>query len=250
MRVEPALNPELRAVYYLPDRAQVRNPRLLRALMAAVSRRGGRLMPFHVVEGFDIHQGRVTAVRTSAGNLPCGTVVMAAGSWSGPLLEPIGVYAPTPPLKGQIVLLRGERPLIGRIVEHGKNYLVPRDDGRVLVGATEENVGFDTRPTALGARDLLDLALRLCPVLSQAEVEATWAGLRPGSVDAKPYIGKAPELENLIVATGHKRAGLQLAPATAEVVTELVLGRPLSLDIEPFRLDRDPDPIADEVFRS
>ena len=250
MRVEPALNPELRAVYYLPDRAQVRNPRLLRALMAAVTRRGGRLMPFHVVEGFDIHHGRVTGVRTSAGNLPCGTVVMAAGSWSGQLLEPIGVHAPTPPLKGQIVLLRGERPLIGRIVEHGKNYLVPRDDGRVLVGATEENVGFDTRPTAVGARDLLDLALRLCPVLSQAEVEATWAGLRPGSVDTKPYIGKAPELKNLIVATGHKRAGLQLAPATAEIVADLVLERPLSLDIEPFRLDREPDPNVDEVFRS
>jgi glycine oxidase len=250
MRVEPALNPQLRAVYYLPDRAQVRNPRLLRALIAAVSGRGGRLMPFHIVEGFDIHQGRVTGVRTNAGNLPCGTVVMAAGSWSGQLLEPIGVHAPTPPLKGQIVLLRGERPLLGRIVEHGKNYLVPRDDGRVLVGATEENVGFDTRPTALGARDLLDLALRLCPVLSQAEVEATWAGLRPGSVDAKPYIGKVPELENLIVATGHKRAGLQLAPATAELVADLVLGRQPRLHLQAFRLNRDPDPDMDEVFRS
>jgi glycine oxidase len=249
-RVEPALNPELRAVYYLPDRAQVRNPRLLRALMAAVSQRGGRLKPFHGVEGFDIHRGRVTGVRTTAGNLSCGVVIVAAGSWSGQLLEPIGVHAPTPPLKGQIVLLRGERPLLGRIVEHGKNYLVPRDDGRVLIGATEENVGFDTRPTALGTRDLLDLALRLCPVLCQAEVEATWAGLRPGSVDTKPYIGKAPELENLIVATGHKRAGLQLAPATAEIVADMVLGRPPRLDCEAFRLDRDPDTNADEVFRS
>lgn len=250
LRVEPALNPELRAVYYLPDRAQVRNPRLLRALMAAISRRGGRLEPFHGVQGFDIRRGRITAVRTTAGTIPCGTVIMAAGPWSGSLLEPIGVHAPTPPYKGQIVLLRGDRPLLGRVVEHGKNYLVPRDDGRVLVGATEENVGFDTRPTALGARDLLDLALRLCPVLNEAEVEATWAGLRPGSVDSKPYIGKAPELENLIVATGHKRAGLQLAPATAEIVADLVLGRPPRLDIEAFRLDRDPDPNMDEVFRS
>ncbi len=125
-RVEPALNPELRAVYYLPDRAQVRNPRLLRALMAAVSRRGGRLKPFHGVEGFDIHRDRVAGIRTTTGYLPCGTVVMAAGSWSGQLLEPIGVNAPTPPLKGQIVLLRGEAPLLGRIVEYGKNYLVPQ----------------------------------------------------------------------------------------------------------------------------
>ena len=137
-RVEPALNPELKAVYYLPDRAQVRNPWLLRALMAAVSRRGGRLMPWNGVEGFRVQDRRVTAVRTSVGDLPCGMVVVAAGAWSGSLLETIGVDAPTPPIKGQIVLLRGERPLIRRVVEHGKNYLVPRDDGRVLVGATEE----------------------------------------------------------------------------------------------------------------
>ena len=104
--------------------------------------------------------------------------------------KPIGVHAPTPPFKGQIVLLRSERPLIRRVVEHGKNYLVPRDDGRVLVGATEENVGFDTMPTSRVTRVLVDLAVRLCPVLSEAEVEATWAGLRPGSFDSKPYIGQ------------------------------------------------------------
>ncbi len=137
----------------------------------------------------------------------------------------IGVHAPTPPFKGQIVLLRSERPLIRRVVEHGKNYLVPRDDGRVLVGATEEDVGFDTMPTSQVTRELLDLAVRLCPVLSEAEVEATWAGLRPGSCDSKPYIGRAPGFENVIVASGHKRAGLQLAPATAELVADLVLGR-------------------------
>ncbi len=97
------------------------------------------------------------------GDLPCGTVVVAAGAWSGPLLETIGVHAPTPPFKGQIVLLRADRPLIRRIVEHGKNYLVPRDDGRVLVGATEEDVGFDSTPTSRVTRDLVDLAVRPLP---------------------------------------------------------------------------------------
>ncbi len=249
-RVEPALNPELEAVYYLPDRAQVRNPRLLRALMTAISQRGGRLMPWNGVEGFRVLDRRVTAVRTSVGDLPCGTVVVAAGAWSGPLLETIGVHAPTPPFKGQVVLLRSERPLIRRVVEHGKNYLVPRDDGRVLVGATEENVGFETMPTSQVTRKLLDLAVRLCPVLREAEVEATWAGLRPGSCDSKPYIGHAPGFENVIIATGHKRAGLQLAPATAEVVADLVLGRVPRLDIGPFRIDRDPEPAGDDAFRS
>ena len=150
---------------------------------------------------------------------------MAAGAWSGGLLGDIGVHAPTPPLKGQIVLMRHDRPLLARIVEHGKNYLVPRGDGRVLIGATEENAGFDTRPTATAVHDLLGEALRLCPVLGQAQVEAVWAGLRPGSIDTKPYIGLAPGFRNLIVATGHKRPGLQLSPATAELVAALVMGR-------------------------
>ena len=249
-RVEPALNHALKAAYYLPDRAQVRNPRLLRALMNAISRRGGRLMPWNGVEGFRVQDRRVTAVRTSVGELPCRTVVVAAGAWSGQLLESIGVHAPTPPFKGQVVLLRSERPLIRRIVEHDKNYLVPRDDGRVLVGATEENIGFETMPTSQVTRMLLELAFRLCPVLSEAEVEATWAGLRPGSCDSRPYIGHAPGFENVIVASGHKRAGLQLAPATAELVADLVLGRTPRLDIAPFRLDREPEVAADDTFRS
>ena len=135
---------------------------------------------------------------------------MAAGAWSGLLLADLGVHAPTPPLKGQIVLLRqeGERNSVRRIVEHGKSYLVPRQDGRVLVGATEEDAGFDTRSTAEAVRDLLDEAIWLCPALGRAEVEASWAGLRPGSIDTRPYIGPAPGYRNLIVATGHKRARL------------------------------------------
>jgi glycine oxidase len=249
-RVEPALNPELEAVYYLPDRAQVRNPWLLRALMAAVSRRGVRLKAWHSVEGYSLRGRRIEAVRTSAGELRCGLLIVAAGAWSGPMLQAIGVRVPTPPLKGQIVLLRGQPPLIGRIVEHGKHYLVPRDDGRVLVGATEHDAGFDTRPTLVDTRGLLDEALRLCPILRQAEVEATWAGLRPGNVDGKPTIGPAPEFDNLIIATGHKRAGLQLAPATGELVADLVLGRPPRLDIGPFRPDREPGSLGDDAFRS
>jgi glycine oxidase len=250
MRVEPALNPGVESVYFLPDRAQVRNPWLLRALIAATSRLGGKLIPFCGVEGFQVHAGRVTAIKTSAGELPCGTVIVAAGPWSGLLLQPIGVHAPTPPFKGQIVLLRGNRPLLRRIVEHGANYLVPRDDGRILVGATEEDVGFDSNPTASDTQALVNWAVRLCPVLHEAKIETSWAGLRPGSLDSKPYIGRAPGFDNVFVASGHKRAGLQLAPATAELVVDLVLDRSPRLDIGPFRIDRDPEPAGDKTFRS
>ncbi|MHB1558827.1 MAG: glycine oxidase ThiO [Isosphaeraceae bacterium] len=251
-RVEPALNPKLRSVYFLPDRAQVRNPRLLAALKAAVVRRGAVLEGYRAALGFTIDGRRITAVRTEAGEIPCGRAIVAAGAWSGGLLEPAGVRAPTPPIKGQIVLLRAERPLLRRVVEHGKNYIVPRDDGRILVGATEETAGFDTRPTAAGARDLLGEAIRLCPALGEAAIEATWAGLRPGSVDGRPYLGVAPEVENLILATGHRRAGLQLAPGTAELVVDLVLGRTPRLDLSPFRPSRSPtsEPADDDAFRS
>lgn len=249
-RVEPALSRALRVAYFLPDRAQIRNPRHLRALAAAAEARGVCLRPGLAARGFQRHGPRIAAVETDHGPIACGTVVIAAGAWSSGLLEPLGVHAPTPPVKGQIVLLRGAEGLLGRVVEHGKNYLVPRGDGRVLVGATEEDAGFDTRTTSAGVRDLLDEAIRLCPGLAAAEVERAWAGLRPGSVDNRPYLGGAPGFENVVVAAGHKRAGLQLSPATAEVVADLVLGRPPRVDLGPFRIGRDPVAGDESVFRS
>jgi glycine oxidase len=249
-RVEPALAAGLRAAYFLPDRAQIRNPRHLRALAAALSKRGVTLRPGLGVEGFDTDGERVVAVRAGGQRLACAGVVVAAGAWSAGLLETMGVHAPTPPIKGQIVLLRGDRPLLSRIVEHGSNYLVPRDDHRILVGATEENAAFDTRTTSRGVRDLIDEAIRLCPVLAESEVEHAWAGLRPGSIDSRPYIGRAPSLRNLWVATGHKRAGLQLSPGTAEVIADLVLGRTPRVDLTVFRVDREPGGAGDEAFRS
>ena len=151
------------------------------------------------------------------GDIPCGTVVVAAGAWSGRLLEHLGVHAPTPPVKGQIVLLARDRRLLRRIVEHGKNYLVPRDDGRILIGATEEDAGFDTpadRPRRHATFSTRPCGL--CPVLGEAVVEATWAGLRPGSIDTKPYIGSRaglrepvrrhrPQASRFAACTGHRR---------------------------------------------
>ncbi|MGE3819707.1 MAG: glycine oxidase ThiO [Isosphaeraceae bacterium] len=249
-RVEPALGPAVTVAYFLPDRAQVRNPRHLQALIRSLTMRGVTLRPGRGALGFETKEGRVTGVKTADGTLACGAIVMAAGAWSGALLGGLGVDAPTPPVKGQIVLLRSERPLLKRIVEHGSHYLVPRDDGRILVGATEEHSGFDVRPTALGVRELLDEALMVCPRLAEAEVERAWAGLRPGSVDTRPYLGPIPGYVNAFVAAGHKRAGLQLSTGTAEVIADLVLGRPPRIDPTPYRIGREPSVDSDEPFRS
>ena len=250
IRVEPALNPALTGAFYLPDRAQIRNPRHLKALEASLTRRGVQLLPQRLVVGFRTRGSRIVGVETSNRVIDCGQVVIAGGAWSGGLLNGLGIDAPTPPLKGQIVLLKLDRPLLSRIIEHGKNYLVPRDDGRILVGASEEDAGFDLRATPKPIRDLIDEALFLCPGLASAEVERTWAGLRPGSLDTRPYIGRAPGFDNLVVATGHKRAGLQLAPSTAEAVADLVLGRPPRIDLTPFAVDRKPAGEDDAGFRS
>jgi glycine oxidase len=251
-RIEPALGPAVRSGYYLADRAQVRNPRPLKALAAACARRGVTLMPGCGASGFDLRGDRVAAVRTDRGRIACERVVLAAGPWSGDLARSVGQGLATPPIRGQIVLLRLDRPPLQRIIEHGRNYLVPRDDGRILIGATEEHAGFDTRPTAGAARILLEMAERLCPALADATLETTWAGLRPGSRDSRPYLGPLPSLPNLIVATGHGRAGLQLSPGTASLVADLVLGRPPAIPLDDFRPDRSDAPaVAEaEAFRS
>ncbi len=250
LEVEPALNPGLVAAYYLPDRAQVRNPRHVRALTVAATRRGAILRPGLGATGLRIAAGRVVAIETAQGEIPCGWAVVAAGPWSESILKSAGLLVPTPPIKGQIVLLRGERPILTRIVEHGANYLVPRDDGRILAGATEEDAGFDTRTTPEALRDLVAEARRLCPALVGAEVERSWAGLRPGSLDGRPYLGRAPGFENLVIATGHRRAGLQLSPATAEALADLILGRPPRLDLAPFLPGRTTGPVLADAFRS
>ncbi len=249
-RVEPALSPDLLAAYFLPDRAQVRNPWHLRALEIAAVNLGAIVRPGEGAVGFETSGDRIIAVQTASESIACDQVVITAGPWTGALLDGLGIAAPTPPLKGQIVLLKGNRRSLRRIVEHGKNYLVPRDDGRILIGATEEDAGFDTRPTPIGVRDLLDEALRLCPALAGATVEKTWAGLRPGSLDTRPYIGPVPGYANAFVAAGHKRAGLQLSPATAELITDLVLGRPPRIDLTSFRIGRQPAMGDEEAFRS
>src|SRR5262249_47633560 len=132
----------------------------------------------------------------------------------------------------------------------GKRYLVPRQDGRLLIGSTEEDAGFDARPTAGGIAGLLEFAASLVPALGSAPLERCWAGLRPGSPDGLPFLGRVPGCDNLFVAAGHFRAGLQLSPATGQILSELLLDRPPSLPLEAFRLDRNRAASAQAAFRS
>jgi glycine oxidase len=247
--LEPAVG-ELGAAYHLPDMAQVRNPRHIRALLAGCQCLGVHLQPGCPVSSLEMQGKRVTAVRTDRGPLTAGQFLLAAGAWSEPLLQATGWQPGIHPVRGQIALINTRVPLFQRILLWGARYLVPRPDGRVLVGSTEEDAGFDKRTTTRAISDLLALACLLVPCLAEAHLERCWAGLRPGSPDGLPFLGAVPGFENLFVAAGHFRAGIQLSPATALVMRELLLSEPTTVPLESFRLDRAPSRPHQPAFRS
>ena len=237
------LEPQLAAApsaYLLPDEAQLRNPRHLKALQAACLRRGVRISPGVEAEDFLVADGCIVGVRTVAGKLSADSVCICGGAWSQSLAARLRVE-PVPrihPVRGQMVLLACDQPLVSRVVNDGPQYLVPRQDGRVLVGSTEEDVGFDNRTTGGAISDLLRFAQGLLPALAAARFERCWSGLRPGTADGMPYLGRLPGLDNAYIAAGHYRQGLHLSPATAVVMADLICGRPAAVDLIAFRVDR------------
>jgi glycine oxidase len=237
-RLEPALGSGLGPANYLPDLAQVRNPRHVKALLAACQTSGVRLRPGCPVHGFRTAASRILSASSCAGPLVAGRFVVAAGAWTDALLQPLGWTPGVRPIRGQIALLNAGPPLFRRVLMSGPRYLVPRPDGRVLVGSTEEDVGFRKQTTAGAIHDLIAFATALVPGMADAHVERCWAGLRPGSPDGLPFIGPVPGFDNGFVAAGHFRAGIQLSLGTALVLKELLLGHPPTLSLEPFRLDR------------
>jgi glycine oxidase len=228
----PAVSSNVSAAYFLPDLAQVRNPWLLRALQAACANRGVELLSGCPVTGLERNGTRVHTVRTPLGDFSAGEFVVAAGAWSRAILRQAECELDVEPVRGQIVLLEA-RPLpFACVIQDGGRYLVPRSDGRILVGSTEEHAGFDKRNTARAVAELIAFAAERVPALAAARFERAWAGLRPHLKSGQPYIGRLPTLSNVAVATGHFRAGLQLSPITAVLVRELVMGQRPTLPLD------------------
>lgn len=241
-QLEPALATGAAArepllAYHLPDEAQVRNPRHLKALLAACQVRGVTIMADCEAQKFERDGSRITAVETSRGRMAAGKFVIACGAWSSPLAEALGARVAVRPIRGQMVLFNTTVAL-SCVVNQGPRYLVPRFDGHVLAGSTEEEAGFEKRTTPEGVEGLLQLARELAPALEGATVEQTWAGLRPASGDGLPWIGPLPDLQNAWLAAGHFRAGLHLSTATAVVMGQLIRQETPAIDLTSFRLDR------------
>ena len=243
---EPAVEDVPAEPYLLPGCAQVRNPRHIQALIAGCERVGVKLNPNRQIEGLFGERKRPHFV-------PLGNrVIVAAGPWSNTLITATNQRGPgIHPVRGQIVLLKTPERVVTRVLMFGKRYLVPRLDGHVLIGSTEEPEAlFEKANTAEAVADLLALATRTVPALGSAELVKCWSGLRPGTPDGLPFIGAVPGWENVFVAAGHFRAGVQLSIGTAQTVTELFTGKPTCVPLDAFAVDRKPSTGGTVAFRS
>ncbi|MFM9197288.1 MAG: NAD(P)/FAD-dependent oxidoreductase [Planctomycetia bacterium] len=232
----------------LPEEMRIRPPRHLEALRESCRLRGVEITPAAEVRAIDMRDGRIESLGIATGaateTVRADRYCLAAGAWSGRLAESLGLHIDTRPIRGQIALLRLPRQVLARVVNVGLDYLVPRADGRLLVGSTLEDAGFDKATTPQTIARLLAFAHHLMGPLPDAVVEQSWAGLRPGSVDGLPFIGPAPACGNAFVATGHFRAGLHQSTGTAVLLADLMTGGTPALDLEPCAPGRRPGPAS------
>ncbi|NDC63529.1 MAG: FAD-dependent oxidoreductase [Planctomycetia bacterium] len=248
---EPALGPAvgrdaIAAAYLLPDEMQIRPPRHLEALVRSCRSRGVEIIHETSVESIDVRGGRIVGVvarGTDAGAARANVIradryCLTAGAWSAGLLEPLGLRIETRPIRGQIALVRLPAPALTRVINQGLDYVVPREDGLLLVGSTIEDAGFDATTTPAAIDRLLAFARGLLGGMPGATLERSWAGLRPGSPDGRPFIGPLPACPNGFVASGHFRAGLHQSTGTAVLMADLITGSRPSIDPAPFAPDR------------
>ena len=244
-KIESALSPHVTAAIRCETDHQVDNRLMGQALRSTYEGRGGVLHQNSTVERIVIENGTAIGVQTQDGFQAADVCVLAAGCWSGQIGGlPDAIIPPVRPVKGQMLALQmREDTMLENVIRTVKArypmpvYLVPRSDGRLIVGATTEELGFDTDLTVGGVYELLHGACEAVPGIYELPLIETWTGLRPGSTDNAPILGKTP-VENLIYATGHYRNGILLTPITAYEVSDLILTGETSETIAPFHLDR------------
>lgn len=236
-RIEPALKVATGGAICYPA-AQVRNPRLVSALRNALAKRGVAFLESCEVRSFRSEQSRLSGLGTSRGNIETYHCIVTAGAWTGELLNSVRLPLPIRPIKGQIIVFAARPGLIHRIIVRQYRYLIPRVDGRILVGSTIEDVGYEKKTTTAARDELSWAAVDVVPALREYPIEHHWAGLRPGSPDDAPFIGEHPNIKGLFVCAGHYRNGFATGPASAQLVVDMMLGRQPMVDPAPFRFDR------------
>ncbi|MGC0772691.1 MAG: glycine oxidase ThiO [Candidatus Acidiferrum sp.] len=230
--LEPALSEEIAAAVLRPEEASIDNRALTGAVLEAARRSGAQFFSASGAEAICLEGGRCVGVHLRNEKIESQWTIIAAGCFSANI-SGTAAYAPVKPAKGQMVALRAEDLKIERVLWSEKIYLVPRNDGRILAGATVEYTGFEKKLTAGGLEKILAAAIELSPRLSEARVEETWAGLRPDSPDHLPILGPT-DIDGLLIATGHFRSGILLTPITARLVREWVMQKRVSVDWDRF----------------
>ncbi len=233
---EPGLGIEAPAALWMPDVAQIRNPRLVKALRRSIEKRVLIREQEEVVELL-VAAGRVVGARTRKDCILAAAVVVCAGAWTAKLLGQLEKKPLIEPVRGQMILFNAEPGRINHLVLYRERYLIPRKDGRILIGSTLEHQGFDKTTTAEAKEELYRAAIELFPLLRRTPIEDHWAGLRPGSPRGIPYIGAYPTIEGLFFNAGHFRNGLVMGPASARLACDLLLGRDPITDPRPFAID-------------
>src|ERR1035437_8187808 len=236
LEMEPALGRNVRAAALLPDECTVNTRRLNAALLAAAEASGVTLLPGVEATALVRDGNRCTGVKTAVGKtFSAGHVVFAAGCWTSQIDE-LKPYAPTVPVRGQMASLHHSGKPINRVLRSEHGYIVPRDRANpqlLVVGSTLEHVGYEKGITSGGMEKIFSGVNELVPELAKAEITDTWCGLRPGTPDQLPILGPT-DREGLLLATGHYRGGILLAPVTAKLIAEWITERRTSLNWDEF----------------
>jgi glycine oxidase len=230
--LEPSLSEDLEAAVLRPDEASVENRAMTQAVLEAAGRSGVQFFPGRGAEAIWREGARCLGLHLKNEKIEAPWTVIAAGCFSAGI-EGVAAYAPVRPAKGQMIALRADDLRIERVLWSENIYLVPRNDGRILAGATVEYTGFEKGLTAGGLQKIFSGAIELSPGLAAARVEETWAGLRPDSPDHLPILGPT-DIDGLLIATGHFRGGILLTPITARLVCEWVTQQRVSVDWDRF----------------
>ncbi len=235
---EPFLTPDVSAAIYAPEEAQIQASRITQAFALAASQLGARFSAY--TEAIDIkHAGNtITGIQTRQGNIiNCAHLILATGCWAAEYAKWLNITLPVSPVKGQIISLQKALPPLKHIIFGESLYIAPKQE-EIIVGATKENVGFDTQVIDKGSFWLKDTARRLIPTIQQAALLSAWAGLRPGTPDRQPILGPAPGWKNVTLAAGHNGVGIILSAITGQTIAELVATGHRPEIIRPFSVER------------
>ncbi len=221
---------------FLPEVAHVRNPRLVQALRKRVEMLGGRILEGCEALGFEVRSGKISRLMASGGALQADQYIVTAGAWSKQVLGEYALNLEIKPIRGQMLLFKFDAPPIKHILLQDGMYLIPRRDGHLLVGSTLEDVGSDKQVTEEAKLSLWQHAQILLPALRDMRPVRHWSGLRPGSPGNVPVMCRHPHLENLYINSGHFRYGVTMAPASADIMLNLLEGWQQPFDISEYRL--------------